>query len=115
MKKLAISLLVVTLLPVSAVANPVDNYAVNAINAAKYDAATAQLETHVRADPADETAWLNLALAYRHTGRTVKAIAAYRRVMTLENALLDTASGNAIWSHDVARRFLASDQQITSR
>jgi len=108
MNKIAIIALIV-LAPVStsALAQPVDNYAVTAIADARYASAVARLEAKVKSMPNDETAWINLAIAYRHTGRSDDAVAAYTRVLKLDNVELDTATGQPMWSHDVARAGLA--------
>jgi len=107
-KYLVTPLLVVASLPVSAVADPVDNYAAQPIKAAKFDIAMAKLERVVRADALDETALLNLALVYRHKGRSADAAKLYRRVLAHENVRLDTVEGKSVWAHDVARAGLSS-------
>jgi tetratricopeptide (TPR) repeat protein len=101
-------LLVAASLPIAAVAVPVDNYAVQPIAAARYDVAMAKLEHMVREDALDETALLNLALVYRHKDRVSDAIKLYRRVLALDNFLLDTVDGKPRWAHDVARAGLGA-------
>ena len=114
-KYFVISLLVAESLPVMAVANPVDNYATKPISAAKYDVAMMQLERVVREDALDETALLNLALVYRHKGRTADAAKLYRRVLAHDNVLLDTVDGKPRWAHDVARAGLGNMVTIALR
>ena len=105
-KLLATCLLVSAPLSPLAAANPVDNYAEPQIAAAQYASAIARLEAQKRADPMDESTLLNLALAYRHSGRMAEAAKLYRRVLQLENAQLNTTIGKPMWSHDVARAAL---------
>jgi len=94
---------------------PVDNYASTALTKADYVTAIAKLEPIVRRDPVDETAVLNLAMAYRNTGRVAQARRLYQRVLFHESVLLDTRAGGPIWSHDVARNGLAMMQQFSAR
>jgi len=96
-------------------ADPVDNYAVRAMNNADYGAAIAKLEAHVKRAPSDETALLNLALAYRHVARAADADAAYRRVLKLDDVMLDAAGGGAISAHELARRGLAAAVVLSAR
>ena len=114
-KFLVTPLLVVASLPIAAVANPVDNYAADHITAAKYDVAMTRLEQVVREDALDETALLNLALVYRHKGRTAEAAKLYRRVLAHEDALLDTVDGKPRWAHDIARAGLGGITTIALR
>ncbi len=97
-------------------AQPVDNYATVALTTARYDQVVTQLEPLVLRDRSDESLLLNLAMAYRHTGRSAEADALYRRVLLLDDAELDTADGGTISSHVVARRALANQAiQISQR
>jgi tetratricopeptide (TPR) repeat protein len=114
-KYLVTPLLVAASLPFAAVAAPVDNYAASQISAARYDAAIVRLERFVREDALDETALLNLALAYRHKGRVNEAAKLYRRVLAHDNALLDTVDGKPRWAHDVARAGLSNIVTVASR
>jgi tetratricopeptide (TPR) repeat protein len=103
-------------IPANGVAGtPVDNYAVVAVQTANYDAAVGKLESVVRRAPWDEAALINLAVAYRHTGRTIEANALYRRVLLLEDVVLDATDGSAISSREVARRALAISPQLSAR
>jgi Flp pilus assembly protein TadD len=94
---------------------PVDNYSANALTTAQYEAVVAKLEPVVKRDRNDESLLLNLAMAYRYTGRDAEATALYQRVLALDNAELDTANGGTMWSHAVARRALARPMQISAR
>ncbi len=114
-KYLVTPLLVVASLPVAVVAAPVDNYAAGQISAARYDAAIVRLERFVREDALDETALLNLALAYRHKGRMTEAAKLYRRVLAHDDALLDTVDGKPRWAHEVARTGLSNIVTFASR
>lgn len=94
---------------------PVDNYGTADLTSAKYDAVVAKLEPIALQNRSDESVLLNLAMAYRHTGRRAEAVALYRRVLALENAELETADGGTIMSHVIARRGLAQPLQLSSR
>ena len=74
----------------------------------------ASLVKVVAVAPRDGGAYAELANAYMRTGRTQEAMAAYRRVLALDNVMLETSTGNAIWSHEVARRALATTATYTS-
>lgn len=74
-------------------AQPVDNFIYS-------------LETAAKVSPSDGGASAELASAYYRAGRTSDAAAAYRRVLQLDNVMLETRSGDAIWSHKVARTML---------
>lgn len=114
--KTFIFLAFIAVAPLSAIAaEPVDNYAADAVVAARYAEAVTMLQAHVAKDPMDESALINLAIAYRHTGRAAEAQAMYRRVLQLENVMLDTAKGRAMSSHDVARRGLGLGTQLSLR
>ena len=99
----------------TASASPVDNYASAEIRAAKLVDAVALLEPRVAQAPDDESALINLAVAYRRIGRVAEARALYERVLTLDDVVLDAADGRAISAHDVARRGLARGTLLSSR
>ena len=94
---------------------PVDNYATAALSTAKFEQVIATLEPIVRRDRSDESLLLNLAMAYRYTGRAAEADMLYRRVLTLDDVELDTANGGTISSHIVARRALAARPTLISQ
>ncbi len=94
---------------------PVDNYASAALTSSQFQAVVAKLEPIVQRDRSDESLLLNLAMAYRHTGRNAEATVLYQRVLAMENAELDTAGGGTISSHVVARRALARPMQLSAR
>jgi len=115
LKTLVTALLVAAPLATTAAADPVDNYSATAIKVAAYDRAITRLEQRVQSAPADESAMINLAVAYRHTNRVAEADALYRRVLTLDDVELDALDGRAIMSREVARRALMRLPQVTSR
>ena len=114
-KYLVIALLAATPLSAVAAADPVDNYAVNDITKARYTLAINQLERDYARRPTDESILLNLALAYRHAGRSAEAATLYRKVLSMQDYELDTVSGKPVWAHDVARRALGERLTLTSR
>lgn len=91
-------------LATAAVAQPVDNL-------------IPSLEVAANVSPSDGGARAELASAYFRAGRTTDAAAAYRRVLQLDNVMMETRSGDAIWSHQVARVMLqkTSFASISSR
>jgi DNA-binding SARP family transcriptional activator len=105
MIKIAVfSIFAVTVAATSAYAGPVDNSSSQAISLAEY----------VRVSPHDGGAYAELAAAYVRAGRMSDAIAAYRHVLALDNVMLETPRGDAIWSHEVARKALANTTTLTS-
>ncbi len=89
----------------AALAHPVDNSA-KSVN-------IAALEVGARVASADGGAYAELAAAYWRAGRTGDAAAAYRRVLALDNVMLETRTGDAVWSHAVARVMLARTVQTS--
>lgn len=71
------------------------------------------LETAARVSPSDGGAQAELASAYYRAGRGSDAAVAYRRVLALDNVMLETRTGNAIWSHQVARTMLQKTTATT--
>lgn len=94
-------------LPSPAFVEPVDRYAAVAIEGRRLEPAIERLSDRVRVRPDDESALINLAVAYRKLGRTAEANVLYARVLDLPDVLLDRADGGTIMSRDVARRALA--------
>jgi Tfp pilus assembly protein PilF len=78
-------------------------------------AAVRTLETVSQLSPTDGGVAIELAAAYQRAGRTADANTALRRALTLDNAMLETPTGDAIWSHQVAKRALARDVALTAR
>jgi DNA-binding SARP family transcriptional activator len=72
------------------------------------------LASLVRVSPRDGGAYAELANAYVRAGRMSDAIAAYRKVLALDNVMLETPRGDAIWSHQLARKALATTATFTS-
>ncbi len=89
----------------AALAQPVDNSA-RAMNIATLEVAT-------RIAPSDGGAYAELGAAYWRAGRTADAANAYRRVLALDNVMLETRTGDAVWSHTVARMMLARTVQTS--
>lgn len=72
-------------------------------------------EASAQVDPRDGGAQIELANAYVRAGRTGDAATAYRRALTLDNVMLETRTGDAIWSHQVARHMLAGAPVLAAR
>lgn len=87
-----------------AFAGPVDNSADQ----------IASLTHLVGVSPRDGGVYAELAGAYVRAGRLNDAMTAYRRVLALDNVMLETPSGDAVWSHEVARKALANTETLTS-
>lgn len=115
MKKLLISLLVAAPLSTAAVANPVDNYAADAIQAADFATAEARLNARLQRVPMDRSALINLAHVYRETGRAREANQLYTRVLNRTDVQLETTAGTPVWSRDVARAGLSGTVSIAMR
>lgn len=77
--------------------------------------AVQSLESATRIAPRDGGAVIELAAAYQRAGRVADANTAFRRALTLDNAMLETPTGDAVWSHQVARKALARDVALTLR
>lgn len=114
-RMIALSLLVLAPLSAPAVAAPLDNQPA-AERAAAQDARALQaLETAARLSPDDGGARIELAYAYLRAGRVVDAANAYHRALALDNVMLETKTGDAIWSHQVARQALAGEMLLSAR
>ncbi len=72
-------------------------------------------EALTRVSPNDGGAYIELAQAYARADRPVDAAAAYRRALVLDNEMMQTKSGDEVWSRNVARTALANYPQMTSR
>lgn len=112
--RIALCLLVAAPLSMPAAAAPSANDAATRLAMRQADDVRA-LETVVRQSPRDGGAYIELAGAYVRAGRAADALIAYRRAMALDNVMLETRTGDAIWSHDVARMALAHDVVLTAR
>jgi len=77
--------------------------------------AVRSVEASAQVDPRDGGAQIELANAYVRAGRTGDAATAYRRALTLDNVMLETRTGDSIWSHQVARHMLASGPVLAAR
>jgi Flp pilus assembly protein TadD len=78
-------------------------------------AAVRALEAVAQVSPNDGGVAIELAAAYQRAGRIADANTTLRRALTLDNAMLETPTGDAVWSHQVAKRALARDVALTSR
>ncbi|WP_232280273.1 hypothetical protein [Sphingomonas sp. PAMC 26605] len=103
--KFAIAILVAAAAVAPAAASPARNPA----------AAVHSLEVESQMSPRDGGVAIELAGAYQRSGRIADANTALRRALTLDNTMLETPTGDAIWSHQVAKRALAGTVTLTSR
>ena len=102
-KLIALALLVAAPLSAPAVAAPVPAGSV------------ATLEAVTRVNPADGGAAIELAQAYLRADRPGEAATTYRRALALDNVMLETPSGDSVWSHQVARKALSTATVLSSR
>ncbi len=65
--------------------------------------------------PRDGGAQIELANALVRAGRADEAVKYYRRAMALDNVMLETRGGDAIWSHQVATHMLGNAPQLAAR
>lgn len=65
--------------------------------------------------PSDAGATIELANAYWRAGRHAEAREAYRHALTLPNEMLETRSGDAVWSRQVARTMLGVEVMQAAR
>ena len=86
-----------------------------AVAAPRSTDAVRSVEASAQVDPRDGGAQIELANAYVRAGRSGDAAAVYRRALTLDNVMLETRTGDAIWSHQVARHMLARTPVLASR
>lgn len=80
-----------------------------------YAAAVHSQEAAARLQPSDGGTAIELATAYLQAGRVADAHNSYRRALVLDNQMLETPTGDAIWSHEVARRALGKDMNLSLR
>jgi cytochrome c-type biogenesis protein CcmH/NrfG len=103
-KKIAICLLVAAPLSAPAVAAP-DNASQQ----------VRSLEAATRLAPRDGGSFIELAQAYSRANRPADARDAYRQALALDNVMLETRTGDSVWSHQIAKSALASEVKFTSR
>jgi Flp pilus assembly protein TadD len=117
MSKLAIfAILVAAPLASVAAANPVDNYAADAIAHSDYATAEAQLNAYLRTARNDPPALLNLAYVYRHTHRVQEANKLYQRILArLDMDVARSKSGTPLTAHAIARANMAPNLTFASR
>ncbi len=114
-RMIALGLLVLAPLSAPAVASPLDSQSAASRAVDENAKALKALETVVRFSPGDGGACIELANAYLRAGRVADAASAYHRALALDNVMLETRTGDAIWSHQVARQALAGEMQLTAR
>ncbi len=114
-KTVLLSLLVAAPLaatPAAAASNDGQN---TAIVTTRADSDVRSAEALTRVAPKDGGAYIELAQAYLRADRPVDAAAAYRRALTLDNEMMETKTGDAIWSRNVARAALVRFPQMSAR
>lgn len=104
-RKIALGLLFATVIAAPAIAAPARDPA----------AALRSMEQVSRLAPDDGGVAIELAAAYQRAGRTADANTAFRRVLTLDNAMLETPTGDAVWSHQIAKQALARTVVLSAR
>lgn len=109
--KMALGLVALTAMTGTAIAHPSDT----ARPAMQRASMLVGLEDVAQRNPADGGVLIELANAYTLAGRSGDAAVAYRRALTLDNVMLETRSGDAIWSHQVARHMLGTAPQLAAR
>jgi DNA-binding SARP family transcriptional activator len=113
-KTVILSLLVAApLAAVPAAAASNDGQTTALVTARDSDVRSAEALTRIA--PKDGGAYIELAQAYLRADRTADAAAAYRRALTLDNEMMETKTGDAIWSRNVARAALVRFPQMSSR
>jgi len=115
MKTVILSLLVAAPLvatPAAAASNDGQNIA---IVTARAGADVRSAEALTRVLPQDGGAYIELAQAYVLADRPADAAAAYRRALSLDNSMMETRTGNSVWSHNIARAALVHFPDMTSR
>ncbi|WP_353203590.1 hypothetical protein [Sphingomonas sp.] len=104
--KFAIAILVAAAAVAPAAAAPARNAAAADVRA---------LEAVSQISPSDGGVAIELAAAYQRAGRIADANTALRRALTLDNAMLETPTGDSVWSHQIARQALTRDAALASR
>jgi Flp pilus assembly protein TadD len=113
-KTVLLSLLVASpLAAVPAAAASNDGQTTALVTARDSDVRSAEALTRIA--PKDGGAYIELAQAYLRADRTADAAAAYRRALTLDNEMMETKTGDSIWSRNVARAALVRFPQMSSR
>jgi len=114
-KYLRMSAVAVSTLSTAAIAKPVDNYVATLIQNADYGAAEGALTARIARGQTDQNALLNLAFVYRNTDRWTEASALYSRVLAGPDAQVNTAGGQKMSAHDIARAALGTGMTFASR
>jgi cytochrome c-type biogenesis protein CcmH/NrfG len=103
-RKIALCLLVAAPLAAPAVAAPGDQAQ-----------EVRSLESATRLMPRDGGNYIELAQAYVRANRPADARDAYRRALALDNVMLETRTGDSVWSHEIAKSALGNEVRLTSR
>lgn len=115
LKTVILSLLVAAPLaatPAAAASNDGQN---TATVTARADSDVRSAEALTRVLPRDGGAYIELAQAYVRADRPADAAAAYRHALSLDNSMMETRTGDSVWSHNIARAALVRFPQMTAR
>jgi len=113
-KTVILSLLVaapLTAVPAAAASN--DGQTTALVTARDSDVRSAEALTRIA--PKDGGAYIELAQAYVRADRPADAAAAYRRALVLDNEMMETKTGDSIWSHQVAKSALDNEIKFSAR
>jgi len=83
--------------------------------AAPANPSVSTLEAVTLVNPNDGGTAIELAQAYLRADRPGEAMNHYRRALALDNVMLETRFGDAIWSHTVARQALKTVTAVSAR
>ena len=72
-------------------------------------------ESRNQAALSDSGDYVELAQAYLRAGRVGDAVFAYRAALKQDKAMILTKTGDAVWSHEIARNALAVTPQLAAR
>jgi cytochrome c-type biogenesis protein CcmH/NrfG len=75
----------------------------------------ASLEQRASVKPNDGGTQIELAQAYAQANRPGDAARAYKRALQLDNEMMETGHGDAIWSHQVAKLALGNNVAVANR
>ena len=105
-RTIALSLLVAAAVSAPAAAAPSDTDRALAVQAS---------EARASVNPRDGGAQIELAQAYVRAHRSADAARAYRQALKLDNEMMETRTGDSIWSHQVAKLALARTTTVAGR
>jgi len=75
----------------------------------------ASYETRAQIAPRDSGAQIELAQAYLRANRPADAAVAYRRALKADNEMMETRTGDSVWSHQIATAALAKTATVATR